>query len=229
MRQLKKQIAKTRRKRVTRRLSGEERRNQLIRVGLEVFSKYGFEGTTTKGIAAAAGVSESIIFKHFASKDELYADILDFEARESGIEGWKDEIRRYADRCDDEGVVRSLVERILQGLRLNPHFYRLMYQAALNGCSLPKIMVDRRLPFFTFLRNYIASRQEQGAFENCDPGAAVLAMLSMPTHYVVTKSLLGVDVLKMSERDMIKTFTRLILNGLRTGRKRSDSNNGAYA
>ena len=39
----------------------------------------------TKAIAAAAGVSEAIIFRHFASKEELYKSILDRKADEIGI------------------------------------------------------------------------------------------------------------------------------------------------
>jgi AcrR family transcriptional regulator len=197
-----------------RRLSAEDRHKQLLSVAVAVFSKHGFEATTTKAIADAAGVSEGIIFQHFATKDDLYADILDYKAQESGVEEWKEELRKCAERCDDEGLVRSLVERILQSLRLDPQFHRLMYQAALGGHALPKIMAERRLPFFSFLRDYIVARQKQGVFRACDPGVAVLAMLSMPTYYVLTRTLLGISVLKLSEREMIRDFTQLILNGL---------------
>ncbi len=198
-----------------KRLSAQDRRKQLLGVAVELFSKRGFEGTTTKAIAAAAGVSEGIIFQHFASKDELYADILDYQAEATGIEESKAELLRCAERCDDEGVVRSLVGRILKDLRLNPEFHRLMYHAALSGHSLPQIMAERRLPFFSYLRDYITIRQKQGAFQKCDPDAAVLAMLSIPIHFAVCQSVLGLNVLTLSEEEMTETFTRLILYGLR--------------
>jgi AcrR family transcriptional regulator len=60
-------------KRETIRLSGEERRDEIIRAALKVFSENGFHGTTTKALAKAAGVSEALIFRHFPSKEELYA------------------------------------------------------------------------------------------------------------------------------------------------------------
>jgi len=60
-----------------KRLRAEERRSQLLRIAKELFSEHGFENTTAKSIAAAAGVTEAIVFRHFGSKQELYANILD--------------------------------------------------------------------------------------------------------------------------------------------------------
>ena len=59
------------------RMPGEDRRRQLLRVAVESFALNGFSGTKTKDIAAAAGVSEAILFRHFASKEDLYHAILD--------------------------------------------------------------------------------------------------------------------------------------------------------
>ena len=66
-----------------KRFSAEERRNQLLRIATGLFSDHGFENTTTKSIAAAAGVSEGIIFQHFATKEELYSGILNYKAKEA--------------------------------------------------------------------------------------------------------------------------------------------------
>src|SRR5918911_4016122 len=62
------------------RMAGEERRLQILRVAVRLFSGRGFRGTTTKEIAQAAGVSEAMVFRHFATKSELYSAILDHKA-----------------------------------------------------------------------------------------------------------------------------------------------------
>src|SRR6267142_88620 len=62
------------------RMAGEERRLQIVRVAMQLFSQRGFRGTTTKEIARAAGVSEAMVFRHFATKEELYSAILDHKA-----------------------------------------------------------------------------------------------------------------------------------------------------
>ncbi|HEX9962000.1 MAG TPA: helix-turn-helix domain-containing protein, partial [Pyrinomonadaceae bacterium] len=64
------------------RMSGDERRSQILQIAIKLFSQNGFRGTTTKEIARAAGVSEAMVFRHFATKDELYHAILDYKACE---------------------------------------------------------------------------------------------------------------------------------------------------
>ena len=48
--------------------------------GRKSLSHEGFGGTTTKKIAQAAGVSEAMVFRHYATKEELYTAILDHKA-----------------------------------------------------------------------------------------------------------------------------------------------------
>jgi AcrR family transcriptional regulator len=50
------------------RMNAGDRRRQLLDAALELFSRKGFGGATTKEIAASAGVTEAIIFRHFPSK-----------------------------------------------------------------------------------------------------------------------------------------------------------------
>ena len=61
----------------TIRLPASDRRRQLVETALDFFSRKGFGGTTTKEIAAAAGVTEAIIFRHFPTKSDLYNAVLD--------------------------------------------------------------------------------------------------------------------------------------------------------
>src|SRR5258707_5978167 len=62
------------------RMAGEESRLQLVLVAMRLFSQRGFRGTTTKEIAAAAGVAEAMVFRHLCTKEELYSAILDHKA-----------------------------------------------------------------------------------------------------------------------------------------------------
>src|SRR5688572_33440079 len=88
------------------RMAGEERRLQILRVAVSLFSNRGFRGTTTREIAQAAGVSEAMVFRHFATKEELYAAILDHKAC-SGGGSFKPEVMAAESikRKDDRGVL----------------------------------------------------------------------------------------------------------------------------
>ena len=59
------------------RLSAEARKEAIIEAVRDVFADKGFEGTTTRELARAAGVSEALLYKHFPSKELLYAAMLD--------------------------------------------------------------------------------------------------------------------------------------------------------
>jgi AcrR family transcriptional regulator len=59
------------------RLSASERRQELVETALRVFTDGSYRGTTTAEIARAAGVSEPILYRHFASKRDLYLAALD--------------------------------------------------------------------------------------------------------------------------------------------------------
>jgi AcrR family transcriptional regulator len=58
------------------RMDGEERRKAIVAAALPLFARKGFVGTTTREIAAAAGVSEALVFRHFPTKAALYAEIV---------------------------------------------------------------------------------------------------------------------------------------------------------
>jgi AcrR family transcriptional regulator len=54
-------------------LSREERRTAIVQAVRRVFAEKGFDGTTTRELAEAAGVSEALLFKHFPNKEALYS------------------------------------------------------------------------------------------------------------------------------------------------------------
>jgi len=65
-----------------RRLTAEERRTGILDSALAVFSESGYHASSIDDIAREAGVSKALIYEHFASKQELYADLIARNARE---------------------------------------------------------------------------------------------------------------------------------------------------
>ncbi len=59
------------------RLPAAERRLAIVEAALRVFSEGSYAGATTAQIARGAGVSEPILYRHFASKRDLYFACLD--------------------------------------------------------------------------------------------------------------------------------------------------------
>jgi AcrR family transcriptional regulator len=61
------------------RMSGKQRRAQLVDVGRALFAEKGLEGTSVEEIAATAGVSKPVVYEHFGGKEGLYAVVVDRE------------------------------------------------------------------------------------------------------------------------------------------------------
>lgn len=64
------------------RMTGAERREQLLDIGRTVFAEKGFEATSVEEIAAKAGVSKPVVYEHFGGKEGLYAVVVDREMRQ---------------------------------------------------------------------------------------------------------------------------------------------------
>ena len=200
------------------RMPGGDRRRQLLRVAIDSFARNGFSGTKTKDIAAAAGVSEAILFRHFASKEDLYHAILDEKEATLGGDRWLTEMNELAERRDDRGVFRHVARQIVRSFREDAAFHRLLLYASLEGHLLADLFHERfGMPTGDFLTRYIALRQQEGAFRKCDPGAALMFVMGATIHYAMVRHVFGVEKFPADEDGVVEQFVGLILSGLEQG------------
>ncbi len=68
------------------RMTGKERRQQLVDVAAALFAEKGFDATSVEEIANRAGVSKPVVYEHFGGKEGIYAVVVDREMR-SLLEG----------------------------------------------------------------------------------------------------------------------------------------------
>src|ERR1700686_3900054 len=125
------------------RMHSDERHRQLLRVAIDSFARSGFGGTKTKDIAAAAGVSEAILFRHFASKEDLYHAILDSRETPEATTQRLQELHEFAARRDDAGLFLNVATKIVESFREDPAFHRLMIYASLEGHLLASLFRER--------------------------------------------------------------------------------------
>jgi TetR/AcrR family transcriptional regulator len=203
------------------RLSSDDRRRQLLSHAIALFSKHGFSGTRTKDIAAACGVSEAILYRHFATKEDLYHAILDTHEAAAGNDEWLAEMQVEADRRDDLGFIRCLLAQILKSFREDTGFHRLMLFAGLEGHSLPSMFHERMgSSMMEFLRNYVVLRQREGAFRKGDPDVLVMMLASPAMHYATGKYIFGIHALSRPDHEIAEEFAKLLVAALRTSDKK---------
>ncbi|RMG53579.1 MAG: TetR/AcrR family transcriptional regulator [Acidobacteria bacterium] len=172
-----------------RRMSGQERRRQIVRAAMDLFARKGFKGTTTKEIALAAGVNEAMIFRHFPTKGDLYAAIIDYKMDQCGE--WISRVHEEAARRkDDRAMFLALARGILAFHEQDGTFMRLLLYSALEGHELNRMFFETQVvEHFEFLADYIAQRVRDGAFRPVNPRVAARAFLGMITHHAQVREL----------------------------------------
>jgi AcrR family transcriptional regulator len=214
------------------RMAAEERRLQIVRVAMRLFSERGFRGTTTKEIAHAAGVSEAIIFRHFATKEELYTAIIDYKAcgglgacppaGESGhpiIEKIRACVGDAMERRDDREVFRRIALTMMEHHHADQDFLRLLLYSALEGHQLAQIFWDKNVRVvYDFLGGYVRERQREGAIRDLDPFLVVRAFNGAIVHHSLNKILWERDaarrIVNVTDEEAAREFTEMLMRGV---------------
>lgn len=198
-------------------MSAEERRLQILSVAVSLFSQRGFGGTTTKEIAHAAGVSEAMVFRHFANKQELYSAILDHKACSGDAMDPEAIVAEALQEKDDRAVFERLALGALEHHECDPEFQRLLLHAALEGHELAQMFFEKFVRrVYELLGNYVAERQRDGAMVAMDPAIVVRAFIGMIIHHSLNNNLWDPSrrLLKISNQQAAKQFTDILLNGI---------------
>jgi AcrR family transcriptional regulator len=197
------------------RMHSDDRRRQLLRVAIDTFAQRGFGGTKTKDIAAAAGVSEAILFRHFATKEDLYHAILDMKVERHAVDSSHVQNLQFAEQRDDFGLLRALARHIMASFQEDPAFHRLIFYAMLEGHLMANLFHKR---FGSagrgFLKNYFVLRQKEGAFRPCDPDLAVSFAIGTVVHFAMSRHLFKMKRSTGSEESVVNEIATFILGGL---------------
>lgn len=142
---------------MTLRLRAPVRRRQLLQVAADVFARRGYRGASTAELAAMAGVTEPILYRHFESKRDLFVAVID-EAGERLVASWRSELKRL----DDPG--KRLAALLAAGLE--PVGRQVLLAAMIEAQSDPAILAALRRhvdALTTLIDDELARLQEAGA------------------------------------------------------------------
>jgi AcrR family transcriptional regulator len=196
------------------RLSLAERRRQLIDAARRVFAERGFRGATTRQIAAAAGVTEALIFQHFPDKDALYAAILDEEAAEPHTDRWFAELHAHRLAADDAAVIRTLYAGLIALHERDTDLLRLMMFSALEDHPLARHVHARATRLYAFLEAFITDGQRRGRFRAGSPSILARATLALPVYYIMQRHLFKTPWPPVKASEVIDEGVAFTLAGL---------------
>ena len=204
------------------RMTGDLRRLQILQTAVDLFSQRGFKGTTTKEIARAAGVSEAMVFRHFATKDELYGAILDNKGCQDGVHKfpWEEnkELQQAIEQKDDLAVFYNIAFDALNKHQQDVAFMRLLFYSALEEHELADRFFHEFIErVYDFIGGYILQRQKDGEFRKMNPRIAVRAFLGMLIHHSLNNILWDKkrSILNISNEEAARNFAEILLGGIR--------------
>lgn len=201
-------------------MPGDKRREQILQTAFDLFSHKGFSGTTTKDIARAAGVSEAMVFKHFSSKDELYAALLEAKSCNDGLTQfpWEsnEPLLSAMKAEDDFGVFYHFALQALNKHQEDIAFMRMIFYSALEEHEMAeRFFKDFVGEIYNFLGGYLKKRQKRGAFRKIDPKVIVRAFMGMLIHHSLNNILWDKkrSILNIHNEDAARHFAEIILRG----------------
>ena len=201
------------------RMAAEDRRQQILDVAVQLFSQKGFRGTTTKEIALTAGVNEAIIFRHFATKSELYAAIIDRKGEEGRMDEMHVRMQQMIEARDDRRVFETLAFKMLDFHAQDETPMRVLYYSALEGNELSQMIFRNHIAkTHRMLADYIKLRTREGVFRKVDPMTAIRGFLgmvmgqSMLTRFFTAEAR---ELLDITDRQAAERFTDIFLAGIR--------------
>ncbi|MEK7831492.1 MAG: TetR/AcrR family transcriptional regulator, partial [Acidobacteriota bacterium] len=172
-------------------------------------------GTTTREIALAAGVNEAIIFRHFATKSELYSAIIDQKACSTDAQAMQSALDEAVDNKDDRQVFELLAFHLLEFHDRDETAMRLLLYSALEGHELADMIVRSHMSKKQQqMADYVKRRIADGAFRRVDPLTAVRGFMGMVVGHVMNKKFFeraGGQVLNITNRQAAERFTDLFL------------------
>ena len=203
------------------RMAADERRSQILQVAMQLFSQRGFRGTTTREIAQVAGVSEAMVFRHFATKQDLYKAILDHQICHSGKPDKLAALAEKFERKDDFAVFYQIAYGALISHAENEDFLRLLLYSALDRHELADMFFEGFVAeIYEVVGSYISRRQQDGDFRrDIEPRVVVRALLGMLIHHSLNNLLWdkGRKLLDISKEEAARQFTEILLNGVKVG------------
>lgn len=190
------------------RLSAEERKVLILEAALNVFAQKGFSGARTKEIAKEAGVSETLVFRHFENKENLYAEALNQLFSHHPV---VEEMEPAMQAGDDRAVLYTLARHIMEHGRRDERIVRLTFYSSLEGLR----MAEHESSPIEILEGYLARRMEEGALRARDPRLAARFFLFAVFLYVsdIHMQFAGTP-LPVSDEEAARALVDMCLEGL---------------
>jgi AcrR family transcriptional regulator len=196
-------------------MTKDETRQEILKAAMELFSRNGFRGTTTRDLASQADVNEAIIFRYFTNKTELYRAILEEKVHHGRDEHYK-EVEQFAQSSDPQTFLEFIGNKFFERHEQDNTFMRLLLFSALEGHELADMFfasMSVRDPMAAYMERLMS----EGTLRRVDPYLASRAFLGMFVCHIQMQEIFGQKrTSDFNRSEVVKTFVSIFLEGMKS-------------
>jgi AcrR family transcriptional regulator len=188
----------------------DDTRRRILLAAAQVFSENGYARATTRALAAAAGVNEVTLFRHFGSKENLFSAVIEQFASPAVRMALEAQIT--GDSAQD---LRVIGMRLLNLLLERKDALRLMLCEATHFPEVQQALVQNPRQIRHTLASYITRQIERGRFRAVHPEVAAQAFSGMLFAYAIAQGLLD-DTIEpqVDTEELVDQFVDIFMNGM---------------
>jgi TetR/AcrR family transcriptional repressor of mexJK operon len=187
----------------------ERTRQKIIKKAVRLFTKLGYARTTTRKIAAEAGITEITLFRHFGSKEKLFTSIIEQCAAPFIIKNFNDRI---------SGNIRQ--DLIIFGTMLFDTIYErkesllTMINESRHFPKLNTILRQNPKKLRTYLASYLEDQMNRGKIKQLHAEMAAQAFMGMIFGYAISLGIFTEEISPpLSKQEIIESYVEIFLHG----------------
>jgi AcrR family transcriptional regulator len=186
---------------------------RIVEAAVQLFSRRGYKGTSTREIAHLAQVNEATLFRYFPRKAGLF-----WTATQSRLNRLKlgGELQNgLAADVAPEIIVPMLVEFVVENMAQCPELMRLLYVAGFELPGADRMFREHLGPIFDAVTEYFGRCAERGAIGALEPAFATLGLAgAVSAHCSLHQLFTGKDM-RLDAQALAPAYAQFWLNALR--------------
>ena len=188
-----------------------ETRDRILKAALKLFARSGYDGTTTKQIAVAAGVAEGTLFRHFETKKSILVQV----ATDGWIEILTDLLTELSEMASYKAIAQVMKRRMLH-LQDNADLMRVCFmEVQFHEDLRDRIQSDVIEKMTDVAEAFFQTAMDQGVYRKMDPRLVARVFLGM---FAVSgfsqKTITDPNASVLELKAMAEGISEIFLNGV---------------
>lgn len=191
--------------------SEDSSRDRIKKAAIKLFAEHGFDGTTTRDLAQAAGVAEGTLFRHFANKKAILIEV--------ATQGWIDILTDLLTELSEMGsykAVAQVMRRRMWDFKKNADLMRVCFMEAQFHPDLrDRIQLEVIDKMTHVAEGFFQSAMDKGIYRPMNPKLVAQVFLGM---FVVAgfshNTLIEPDASPQAMKEMAEGLAEIFLNGV---------------